>query len=220
MSSPVKSRLSQNGRITKKKMNKRGNDENLAQREAIMKILDRFFRKTHNLNQLYEIIDKNIGIPLRLIDWYATNYIKKKDIYFFINEGTSKKKYIAYQSYQSYLKTYSKKFFDPFRRNFPMIYTDKNHRKIDTAICQLNFFRWLIEFNNWNYIKIHRKEIEEDMQNIIKENKATKLIKIKDPKSRSKSPNKTVKRKKRKELSIAATRTFTKHNVKVKVKFD
>jgi hypothetical protein len=214
MPTPIKSRLSQNGRITKKKMNKRGTDENLAQQKAIMKILDRFFKKTSNLNKLYEIIDKKLGIPLRLIDWYATNYIKKKDIYFtrISPDGTSKKRYVAYKSYQSYLKSYSKKFFDPFRRNYPMIFIDKNGIEIETAICQLNFFRWLIEYDNWEYIKKHRKEIEEDMQNIIKQNKATKLIKIRT--------NKTEKRTKRKELSIAATRTFTKHNVKVKVKFD
>ena len=202
-----KSRLSQNGRITRKKMNKRGTDPNSAQQQSLMKLLIKFFNKDSNLSKLYQILDKKNGVALRLLDWYATNYIKKKDIYYFLD---SKKKYIAYPSYQSYLKSYSKKFFDPFRRNYPIVFIDKNGKKIETAIYQLNFLKWIIEYKNWEYIKEHREEIEEDMHVVMKQQYKKGGAKISE----------TKKRKKRKELSISATRTVTKHNVRVTVKFD
>lgn len=206
-----KSRLSQNGRIIRKKMNKRGDDTNTAQQESLMRLLIKFYNIPSNLSKLHEIIDKKKGIALRLLDWYATNYIKKKDInYLLIDNGTNKL-YVAYQSYQSFLGSYSKKFFDPFRRNYPITFIDKNNVEIDTAICQLNFFRWLIQFKNWEYIKKNKEDIENDMKLIMKEQyKKNETIKKTDEKIR----------KKRKELSISATKTVTKHNVKVKVKFD
>lgn len=206
-----KSKLSQNGRATRNKMNKRGNDENLGQQQSIMKLLDRFYRNDTNLRKLHEILDKKSGIALRVLDWYATNYIKKNDTYFFIKKEGIKRKYTAYPSYQSFLKSYSKKFFDPFRRNYPIIFIDKNNEKLDTAICQLNFLRWMIEYGNWDYVKQNKKKIEQHMQNVINNPLKNKNL---SPKSSK------LKRKKRKELSIAATRTVTKHNVKVRVKFD
>jgi hypothetical protein len=209
-----KSRLSQNGRIIRKKMNKRGDDANTAQQESLMRLLIKFYSTSYNLKRLHEIIDKKSGIALRLLDWYATNYIKKKDInYQLVDKGT-KNLYVAYSSYQSFLGSYSKKFFDPFRRNYPITFVDKNGISIETAICQLNFFRWLIKFKNWEYIKSHKDDIENDMKLVMKEQyKQNETVK-----KTMKAGGKT--RKKRKELSISATRTVTKHNVKVKVKFD
>lgn len=209
-----KSRLSQNGRIIRKKMNKRGDDANTAQQESLMRLLIRFYNIPSNLKKLHEIIDKKSGIALRLLDWYATNYIKKKDINYPLVEDGTKKLYVAYPSYQSFLGSYSKKFFDPFRRNYPIVFIDKNKVSIETAICQLNFFRWLIQFKNWEYIKKHKDEIENDMKLVMKE----QYKKNETAKKVMKAGGKI--RKKRKELSISATRTVTKHNVKVKVKFD
>ena len=164
-----KSRLSQNGRIIRKKMNKRGDDANTAQQESLMRLLIKFYSIPSNLKKLHEIIDKKSGIALRLLDWYATNYIKKRDINYPLVDNGTKKLYVAYPSYQSFLGSYSKKFFDPFRRNYPITFVDKNNASIDTAICQLNFFRWLIQFNNWEYIKAHKEEIENDMKLVMKE---------------------------------------------------
>lgn len=209
-----KSRLSQNGRIIRKKMNKRGDDANTAQQESLMRLLIRFYNIPSNLKKLHEIIDKKSGIALRLLDWYATNYIKKKDINYPLVEDGTKKLYVAYPSYQSFLGSYSKKFFDPFRRNYPIVFIDKNKVSIETAICQLNFFRWLIQFKNWEYIKKYKDEIENDMKLVMKE----QYKKNETAKKVMKTGGKV--RKKRKELSISATRTVTKHNVKVKVKFD
>lgn len=211
-----KSRLSQNGRIIRKKMNKRGNDANTAQQESLMRLLIKFYTDDSNLKKLHEIMDKKSGIAFRLLDWYATNYIKKNDIYYALETNDGITQYVAYPSYQSFLGSHSKKFFDPFKRNYPITFIDKNGIEIKTAICQLNFIRWLIQFNNWEYIKDHKEEIEADMKNVIKEQyNNSEITKIKNE---DKGVGK--RRKKRKELSISATRTVTKHNVKVTVKFD
>ena len=80
-----------------------------------------------------------------------------------------------------------------------------------TTVGQLNFFRWAIENKVLDYIEERLTEIEEDMnqsvRNIYSKKKGNKFSNIS-------------KRKKRKELSKSATKSVNKHDVKVVVQFD
>jgi hypothetical protein len=139
-----------------------------------------------------------------------------------------------YQSYKSNLKAFSKQYFDPFRRNKKIFFifninsnnfniiknidilnnTEINNTEInnnikkeniiETTIGQLNFFKWIIENNIYEYICIHKKIIENDMiliqkENIKKKNDKNNLI-YKNIKN-SDGSIKIVTRKKRVELS-------------------
>jgi hypothetical protein len=81
---------------------------------------------------------------------------------------------------------------------------NNNYNIIETTIGQLNFFKWIIENNIYEYICIHKKIIENDMiliqkENIKKKNDKNNLI-YKNIKN-SDGSIKIVTRKKRVELS-------------------
>ena len=109
--------------------------------------------------------------------------------------------------YKNQLKAYSKKQFDPFCRRERISFNDINNNEIITTVGQLNFFKWAIENKIIEYIYNHFEDIENDM-----------VVTLRD--LYNKKNRNTNERKKRHELSINATKTINKHNVKITVEFD
>ena len=99
-------------------------------------------------------------------------------------------------------------------------------KSITTTVGQLNFFRWAIENGVMNYITDNLSEIEDDMnssvRNLYNRNKSKKTIKSKTEQiaGNKNGSLKNKQRRKRKELSVSATRSVSKHNVKILVKFE
>jgi hypothetical protein len=194
-------------------------------RDLLMVSLTKFFTINNNINLMLPIVTGKSKISLRVIDWFVTNYSKKNNINYYIqikkNGELLNKQFIVYLNYKSQLKAYSKKQFDPFcRRERISFYYDSN-KEIVTTVGQLNFFRWAIENNIISYIKKNLKEVESDMnmsiRNIYK-NSSSKSLKNKDGKNKKGKPIKV--RRKRKELSVNATKSISKHNVTITVKFE
>ena len=114
----------------------------------------------------------------------------------------------VFQSYKSQLRAYSKKRFDPFcRRN--RIHYNCHGEILDTTIGQLNFFKWAISNLIIDYIKLHKDNIEMDMNKSLKEMKINGSLMKKEGK-----------RKQRQELSLSATRGLSRNNVSVRLDFD
>ena len=160
------------------------------------------FYNAKNLDKVINIINGKSKISLRLIDWFVTNYAKKNFIIYIITKNGEKKRFKVYQDYKLKLKAYSKKRFDPFCRWSRITIPYKNDTYIETTIGQLNFFRWYIQNDIYKYIKQNCKRIENYMnkRNTYKKNdKNTK--------------------KKRKELSICATKKIKKENVEITLQF-
>lgn len=140
------------------------------------------------------IIESKSIISLRLLDWFVTNYSKKFCI--IINET-----FDVYQNYKLQLKSYSKKQFDPFCRKEKLVfyYNDKDEEFIETSCGQLCFFRWCFENNILDYVYTNLKHIESDMkQSLVKTNGNGK---------------------KRQPLSLSASRSISRRNVKYNVSF-
>jgi len=114
----------------------------------------------------------------------------------------------VYQSYKAQLKAYSKKRFDPFCRRERTLFTCGD-TSLETTIGQLNFFKWAIANLVIDYIEIHKEDIEEDM------NQSLKDIKIKYS-----DKHKTGTRKKRQELSLSASRGLNKTQLSILLDFD
>lgn len=198
-------------------------------------------------------LDLEKKISLRLIDWFVTNYCKKYKIQIQNkNSDTNKIEYVnIYESYKSNLKAFSKQIFDPFRRkNRVFVYYNinscstginnyykihivdynnldnnkNNYKYIDTTIGQLNFFKWIIENNIYQYISNKRNDIENDMIKSQKNNNDLKL----DPNNIVSSPIKTndgkiikwVSRKKRNELSKSKGKTLHLNKEAREIYFD
>ena len=165
-----------------------------------------FLNKSSNVDLLLQIIEGKYT-SLRLIDWFVTNYSKKHNISYSNKEKNENFK--VYTSYKSQLKSYSKKQFDPFNRTERINFYYEKDRFITTTIGQLNFFRWAIQNNIIDYINNNCKNIEDDM------NSSISYVYNKTSNGESKPS-----RKKRKELSVSATKFLNKDDITILVKFN
>jgi hypothetical protein len=168
------------------------------QDEWVLYRLEQFYSKTENIERVKTILNGESPLSLRLIDWFVTNYSKKSNISYMTKNN---RHIVVYLSYKSHLKAYSKRMFDPFCRWKRIQFHD-----FETTVGQLNFFEWAITDEILDYIQLHHEEIHKDMENRLAEMK--EMVKTDGVK------------KKRHELSHSATKSLTKHDVKISVKFD
>jgi hypothetical protein len=168
-----------------------------SQEQWVLYRLEKFYSNSENLQKVKEILDGTSNLSLRLIDWFVTNYSKKFNVAFLTK---AQKHVIVYLSYKSHLKAYSKKMFDPFCRWKRIKFHD-----LETTVGQLNFFEWAITDDILEYLQTHHNEVHADMEERLNEMK--EVVKVEG-------------KKKRHELSNSATKTLTRHDVKISVKFD
>jgi len=218
----------------------------VSRKELLMESLQDFFNNPKNIISIIPIINNNREISLRVIDWFVTNYSKKHNISYMINKKTNEivskkseydpaecKEFVVYLNYKLQLKAYSKEQFDPFcRRSRIDFYYDKekvsnyvSKYNIDlkdssnylenntesyftTTSGQLNFFRWIIKNKIIEYIIENIKEIEHDMNICYKKH------------YNHSGKNEKKNRKKRHELSVSASKSLSKSNVKVVLTFN
>jgi hypothetical protein len=150
--------------------------KNITSKQALLIIpITKYFSNRNMLNKIITIL-KGESISLRLIDWFVTNYCKKFNILYNINDfkGEQNDKtqeelqsfdnfIIVHNNYKGQLKAYSKRNFDPFcRRNRIRFYYEDNKYFI-TTVGQLNFFKWALENHIIEYINKHIKAIDSDM---------------------------------------------------------
>ena len=185
----------------------------LCKHELLMYTLTDFFTEEENLKRFLPIINGKSKISLRIIDWFVTNYAKKYNTSYYLTQEDSIKQFIVYLNYKSQLKAYSKKIFDPFcRRDRIGFFYNNDKDELVTTVGQLNFFRWAIENKVLDFIEDRLTEIEDDMNQSVRN--------IYSKKKGTTSSSVSSKRKKRKELSKSATKSVNKHDVKVVVQFD
>tara|TARA_Y100000389_G_scaffold93550_1_gene90216 strand:- start:2277 stop:2984 length:708 start_codon:yes stop_codon:yes gene_type:complete len=212
----------------------------------LMESLSKYYNIPGRINIVYDIINQKTILSLRILDWLVTNYAKSKNVMYELEKIGCKNKEETYTfniflNYKTQLKAYSKKQFDPFCRrervDFEITTCGSDNKLpcfIKTTIGQLNFFRWAIQNNIIDYAINNIKDIEYDMINSIKHRKGyietTNITPgLKKRGRKSKFSNMIIKtcvsntsnnKKKRKELSISATKTFTKINSKIIVEFN
>lgn len=202
----------------------------------LMISLNKFYENPDYLEKFKEVINGDSNISLRIIDWFVTNYSKKKNICYItytktktlkkfhscdeeatgdtkIQPKQKKIQFNVYVRYKAQLKSYSKKSFDPFCRKDRI--TDWGpDNNITTTIGQLNFFKWAIQNDILDYIQENLSEIEKDMNSNIRKKKTQ--IKKKDINNNNKKTEKV----KRKQLSKNATKLICKLNTETLVEFD
>src|SRR5258706_1551044 len=130
-----------------------------SEQRAVRPLLD-FFSQSQNFKQFLDVVvSKKKNIPLRVLDWFVTNYAKKNGICYNIKRPDgSLEMFQVFRSYRAQLKGSKKKEFDPFCRGetITLEYESfESQEKIifETAICQLKFFKWAIENLLLNYVE-------------------------------------------------------------------
>ena len=140
--------------------------------QKVMRPLLEFFSHSSNFKQFLDVVVFKIrNIPLRLLDWFVTNYSKKSDVCYNIKRPNgSLETFRVYRSYRAQLKGSKKKEFDPFCRGATITLeyespVDNDKVAFETAICQLKFFKWAIENLILDYVENNYNIIYEDMRN-------------------------------------------------------
>lgn len=141
-------------------------------------MLYRFYQKRTpaEIAKVADIINETSDISLRILDWFATKYSNKKKILIRNEHGYDIDVHI---SYKAQLKSYKKKYFDPFRRHKKFNYHFKNPDVVvTTTIGQLNFLCWVLENKIINFIENNYDVIKSEMVLSNKNDKKRKKEKI------------------------------------------
>lgn len=127
---------------------------------------------------LQQLVNGTYPISLRVIDWFVTHYSKMKNTMYWIDDSKKTmieglpsqftpqiRKFHLYYEYRAQLKSYTKMYFDPFRRHDRISFVIQSSPlcAIETTLGQLNFFRWAIHNHILDYVQTHLVEIEEAM---------------------------------------------------------
>ena len=172
---------------------------------------------SENIEKMINIIDGKSQISLRILDWFVTKYSKKKIDCGITNNDES---FDVRISYKSQLKSYKKRYFDPFRRRKKfMYYFILGDKSIITTLGQLNFFKWAFSNNILIYVEKNLKQISKEMNLSNKEEKKKKKDKIKilsdDKSNKSKKNNDKIG-----TIKINSTKVLNVDEMQIILKFD
>ena len=225
--------------LKKKTIRKKSPPKLSIKQNLILEKLKLFYEDKSNIRQFLEVVNSSSKVSLRIIDWFVTNYSKKKfvvipvkkELYIMgdkIGNKTKKKttKVVeqdinVFLNYKAQLKSFSKRQFDPFCRRERISFKYNESDSIITTVGQLNFFKWAIENDILIYIKDNLSEIEEDMNLNIKKPGSKKKKSQKKNSDKGGSVTMAQKnRKKRRELSTSAVKSLNKHGGKIVLSFD
>jgi hypothetical protein len=179
-----------------------------SQKSLLLKNLMNYYETNNNLERMLGIINGDVHISLRIVDWFTTNFAKK---YYTVYDLPNGNRFKVYTDYKLKLRSYSKKNFDPFCRWERISIPYKNETLLQTTLGQLNFFKWAFDNKVVDYIESNYAAIEKDMNSRNSTSKR-KLI------TGGTTGQKT--RKQREELSISATKSIKKEDVEIVIKFD
>lgn len=192
--------------------------------ELIVAWLQEFFTNPGQLEEILPILQGKSAISLRLIDWFVTNYAKKNNISYILNQ----RQFLVYFHYKRELKAYSKRMFDPFCRRERIMFQARGYEAFVTTVGQLNFFRWALEKDILSYIKANLESIEKDMNTSMREHygstsssteSSASDLKTTVSDSNTVSTASTSSRRRRTELSKSALKKVNLHQCDIVVSF-
>ncbi len=156
------------------------------------KTIHKFFKNTGDkeIIRMINIINGESEISLRVLDWFVTRYSKRK-IDFGDNQENTLDAFDVHISYKSELKSYKKRYFDPFRRRkkfyYPLYFKESSTDSQEphllyTTLGQLNFFMWAISNKIVDYVQKNLEQVSKAMNtnNKDEKKKKQKIVKKKD----------------------------------------
>jgi hypothetical protein len=114
---------------------------------ALCTSLLRFYKSPSNFEVLREVNSGESAVSLRLIEWFVTDAVRN-----------SLKDQSVSSQYSDNLRAYTRRMFDPFRRN-ARVHVTSGGDSVETTLGQMNFFRWFIESGIWAHVLAHRDTI-------------------------------------------------------------
>jgi hypothetical protein len=176
--------------------------------ELLVLSLQKFYNTCQNIDEIIQLLEGDGIMSLRLIDWFVTNYSRKNNTGYLVNN----QEFLVYNNYKSQLKAYSKKMFDPFCRRERIMFQIGDKTAFITTVGKLNFFRWAIEKGVLDHIRVNQELIEKDMNACLKEER-----KIRSTLSSTESSSQ---RKRISKTSTPAAKQMHKNDVEIHLTFD
>lgn len=150
----------------------------------------KFFSSNDKYSKTFlKIIKGESSISIRVLDWFVANYSKKNNTFYKIKIYDKIELFYVNNQYKNKLNGYSKQYFDPFCRKKKIAFSycpttaigteSKKKIYIESSIGQLNFFQWAIRNKVILYVRKHLDEIETDMRETSRINKANKIEALK-----------------------------------------
>lgn len=138
--------------------------------KMLYEVLNNFYSQCSRdeVNMIIQIIDGNHLISLRFLDWFVTRYCYLYKLSIPINNLYNKEQIFNINiSYKAQLKSFKKRYFDPFRRKNKFNYWfEKHNLNILTTLGQLNFFRWALSFDIIKYVEENFNNINNKMSHV------------------------------------------------------
>ena len=179
--------------------------------ELIVMSLQAFYAARPDLPEVMALLQGTSVISLRLIDWFVTNYAKRHNIGYVLGG----QEFMVYMSYKSQLKAYSKKLFDPFCRRERIMFSLPGVEAFVTTVGKLNFFRWAIEKNIIDYLKLNCETVETEMNSHMKQ-----LSRSRSSRNKTTSSEESVQKRVRTTFQTSPPQTLCRRDVQINVGFD
>lgn len=133
------------------------------QETILFKSLENFYQDKQNYKILLSIVEGDDLVSRRTIEYFVTKYSYLNNIsYDLIDCNNNKTKFEVYSSYKNKLKSHKKKYFDPFGRGDRIPFFTLNNCII-TTIGQLNFYKWFISNNIYEYCYNNYDKIQKSL---------------------------------------------------------
>lgn len=117
------------------------------------------------LEIIYDIINRNNKVSLRILEWFVANYAKTHKVSYKLENKT----FLVYNSYKDeQLNSYKKKLFDMYRRMDRVFIPIKKDKVLETTVAQLNFFTWIFKCKILEYIEKNIEKIKKDLSDSCK----------------------------------------------------
>ena len=181
---------------------------------------DYYKKNPENIKIMLEIVadDKDSKISLRIIDWFVTRYAKKYRVKYDLQKNNEEylfqDSFVVHLNYKAQLKSYTKKYFDPFKRKKKFEFTYGYGKKVMTTLGQLNFFRWAITCGIIDFVGNNYETIVKAMNSSNKENKKKKVAK------KVKEVTKIIKVKGDNDIKILARKKIGEERTSIVLSFD
>lgn len=168
-----------------------------AKEKLYFRMVNKYFKALNpkKIDLMISIVNGKSKISLRLLDWFVTRYSNKYKICYTMGINATdyyNNELNVYISYKAQLKSYKKRYFDPFRRKkkkkFYYFFDKEKTKKLCTTIGQLNFFRWAYNNEIIKYVENHFETIKKSMDTTNKEEKLKKSTEIKTKKTKKIQP--------------------------------
>ena len=132
------------------------------QETLLLKTLEEFYNNKKHFDILESIVNGSNLISRRTIEYFVTKYSNIENINYILNTNDKNLKFNVYSSYKDQLKCHKKKYFDPFGRGDRIPFFS-NDTCIITTIGQLNFYRWFISKQIYQYCLTNHSHIQESL---------------------------------------------------------